>query len=339
MSTLRAITAPILSILPHPNADRLELAQLLGWTCVVPRGQYQPGDVVIYIPVDAVLPDALASRLGVSQYLSKGRVRAAKLRGVVSFGLVMANEDQLPAGEDLTEALGITKYEPPLHLSAGDVERPHPLLLPYTDIENIKNYIDLLEEGEEIIATEKVHGTNCTHGLLLEDDGAELWVAASRSHRRREDPTSTYWKTFDDRTRALLREAVAGGARSALLYKEVYGSKIQHLHYGLENQVADAAFDLRIDGRFVDYDDFVERCQRHGVPLVPPMYRGPFDRARLHALINGEGVATVIGQGKNILEGVVLKPTRERYNPITGRTILKWISDAYALDKNATDFH
>jgi RNA ligase (TIGR02306 family) len=123
------------------------------------------------------------------------------------------------------------------------------------------------------------------------------------------------------------------------LFKEVYGSKIQHLAYGLEGQVADAAFDLSLDGQYMDHDAFVALCDRHGVPVVPHLYRGPFDRAKLDAIVNGPGVKTVVGQGKHILEGVVLKPARERWNIYTGRTILKWISDAYALDKDATDFH
>ncbi len=338
MSTLKVIATPILSLSPHPNADRLELAQVLGWQCVVPRDRYVPGEVVIYIPVDGVLPEALSDKLGVTKYLSRGRVRAAQLRGVVSYGLVMPNEEGFEAGQDVTAHFGIEKFEPPITLSGGEVEAPHPLLTHYTDIENIKNYNDLMEPGEEVVATEKVHGTNCVHALIIEEDGREVFMASSHRHRRREDPESTYWRTFDDRTKALLREAVVGH-RAALLFKEVYGGKIQNLNYGLENQVADVAFDLQIEGRYMDYDDFVALCGRHGVPVAPVLYRGPFDRGALDAIVNGPGVSTQVGQRHHIMEGVVIKPVRERWNPVTGRTILKWISDAYALDKNATDFH
>ncbi len=337
MSTLRVITCPILSLSPHPNADRLELATVMGWRCVVPKDRYAVGDVVTYIPVDAVLPVALSDSLGVTQYLSKGRVRAAKLRGVISFGLVIPNEQNLPAGEDLTDALGVTKFEPPLRVMSGDLAPPHPCMLHYTNIENIKNYPEVLRPGEEVVVTEKVHGTNCVHALVIEE-GQEVWMAASHRHCRKEDPLSTYWRTFDDKTRALLREAIEGH-RSALLYKEVYGAKIQNLNYGLEREVADAVFDLRLDGDFIDYDVLEALCHKHGVPIAPLLYRGPFDQPVLEELVNGAGVKTQIGEGAHIMEGVVIKPSRERLNFDTGRTILKWISDAYALDKNATDFH
>lgn len=165
-----------------------------------------------------------------------------------------------------------------------------------------------------------------------------MFMAASHRHRRRQDPDSTYWRTFDDRTRALLRDAVQGH-KSALLYKEVYGAKIQHLNYGLKNQVLDVAFDLSIDGVYVDHDRFKALCEAHGVPMAPVLYRGPFDPVKLDQLVNQDQVRTVVGEGANIMEGIVIKPVRERWNPETGRTIFKWISDAYALDTKATDFH
>ncbi len=338
MSTLKVVVTPVLDINAHPNADRLEIASVLGWTCVVPKDVYQPGQSVVYIPVDAVLPVDLSDRIGVTRYLSNGRVRAAKLRGAVSYGLIMANEGDHPVGTDLTEALGITKFEPPIRVTSGDILPPHPALTHYTNIENIKNYPTLFEEGEEVIATEKVHGTNCIHALFIDEDGQEVFMASSHRHRRKQDPESTYWRTFDEATRALLREAIGNG-RTALIYKEVYGSKIQHLNYGLSNAVQDVAFDLCVDGRYVDYDRFKALCDTHRVSTAPLLYRGAFDRARLGELINGKGVKTVVGQGQHIMEGAVIKPTTERWNPLTGRTILKWISDAYALDKNATDFH
>ena len=338
MSTLKVLITPILSVSPHPNADRLELAQVLGWQCVTPKGHYQPGDLVVYIPVDSVLPEALSDRLGVTKYLSKGRVRAAKLRGVVSYGLVMPNEGGHPLGEDLFEHLGITRFEPPIVIQSGDVLPAHPGLTHYTSIENIKNHPDLFEEGEEVIATEKVHGTNCVHALIIEEDGTEVFMASSHRHRRRQDPESTYWRTFDEATKALLRAAI-GDHRAALLFKEVYGARIQHLNYGLTNAVSDVAFDLCLDGSYVDFDRFEALCDEHGVATAPLLYRGPFDRAALGEIVNGEGARTVVGDGANILEGVVIRPVKERWNGDTGRTILKWISDLYALDKNATDFH
>ncbi len=337
MSQRRALVVSIKNILPHPNAERLEIALVLGWSCVVPIGRYTPGDLVVYIPVDAVLPEALSDRLGVTRYLSNGRVRAAKMRGVVSYGLVFGNEESWEEGTDVTEHYGVTKYEPPIKVAAGDTIPMHPALSHYTDLENIKNYPDVLQEGEEVIATEKIHGTNCVHAAVVEGDEV-VFMAASHRHQRVEDPKSTYWRTFADASRNLLREAVQGH-KVAILFKEVYGSRIQNLNYGLENQVLDVAFDLCVDGRYLDYDVFKALCDKHGVATAPLLYRGPFDREHFEVLVNGEGVSTTLGEGEHIMEGIVIKPVCERWNELTGRTILKWISDAHALNKKTTDFH
>ncbi len=135
MSTLIVEVCQIQSVLPHANADRLELAQIKGWQCVVSRGKYRAGDIVTYVPVDAVLPDALAERLGVTKYLSKGRVRCARLRGEPSFGLIIDRENEAWAvGTDVREHYGIEKYLPPLTISAEGADVPHPLFVSYTEL-------------------------------------------------------------------------------------------------------------------------------------------------------------------------------------------------------------
>src|SRR5208282_2090591 len=107
MSTLVVEVCRIEKILPHPNADALELAHLKGWQCVVPKGKYIANDLVTYIPVDAVVPAALSDRLGITRYLSNGRVRCAKLRGEPSFGVLFDREDPTwTEGRDVREHYG-----------------------------------------------------------------------------------------------------------------------------------------------------------------------------------------------------------------------------------------
>ena len=66
----------------------------------------------------------------------------------------------------MREHYGITKYVPPLRPSAGDAAEAHPLFVSYTDVENLRNFPAVLAEGEEVVATEKVHGTNCRVGIV-----------------------------------------------------------------------------------------------------------------------------------------------------------------------------
>lgn len=82
VATIRAVT-------PHPNADSLDIAQVLGWQVVVGRNQFKEGDKVVYFAPDVVLPRELSDAWGVTQYLSKQRIKATRLRGEPSFGLVM----------------------------------------------------------------------------------------------------------------------------------------------------------------------------------------------------------------------------------------------------------
>ena len=76
----------ISEIKPHPNADKLELAKVLGYTCIVEKGKYTAGDAVVLIQPDTVLPDESWAEM----FKKRGnRVKAIRLRGHFSFGIVM----------------------------------------------------------------------------------------------------------------------------------------------------------------------------------------------------------------------------------------------------------
>jgi RNA ligase (TIGR02306 family) len=112
MSTFK-VTAEKLVIHPHPNADALELAQVGLYRAVVPKGQYKTGDVAIYIPEQAVLPDELIEEIGLTGRLAgkdKNRVKAVRLRGELSQGIVCRPKAVEDAGfwpsDDYAELLG-----------------------------------------------------------------------------------------------------------------------------------------------------------------------------------------------------------------------------------------
>lgn len=336
MSTLIVEVCRIDRVLPHPGADLLELAHIKGWQCVVPRGKYAAGSRVTYVPIDSVLPVELSDRLGVTKYLSAGRVRCARLRGEPSFGLVMDLEDESWAeGTDVRERYGITKYVPPLRPTAGDADEPHPLFVSYTDVENLRNFPGVLVEGEDVVATEKLHGTNCRVGVI---EGVPMAGSMEVRRKRPGDEAalanSTYWfPTTVPGVRALLDE-LAKSHRQVILFGEVFGSKVQNLHYGKRGEFGFAAFDLLIDGRYLDAPDFASACAAHGVPTAPVVYRGPYALDAIKAVSGGP---TTLAGGAHIREGVVVRPTRERTDPKVGRVILKYLSDEYLFAKGITD--
>ena len=109
----------IKDVVPHPNSDKLDIVTVLGYQCIAPKGKWCVGDWCVLIQPDTILPDSEWAKF----YKSKSsRVKAIKLRDVWSFGIVESLEI-LPhsfgfefakmEGEEISEILGITKYEAP----------------------------------------------------------------------------------------------------------------------------------------------------------------------------------------------------------------------------------
>lgn len=106
----------ITSIEPIENADKIEYASVLGWHCVVKKGEFKVGDKCIYVEIDSILPsdnpifDFMKDR--------KYRVKTIKLRGKISQGIIFPmsilpkDESKYSVGDDVTNILKIKKYEP-----------------------------------------------------------------------------------------------------------------------------------------------------------------------------------------------------------------------------------
>lgn len=333
MSNLIVPVTTIEALQPHPNADRLELAHVLGWQLVVPKGQYHIGQKLVYFPIDTILPLEVSERFGVTRYLSKQRIRCAKLRGEPSFGLAIPPDLDWPIGENVAEFYGARKYEPPVRVTAGDAEKDHPLFVAYTEIENMRNFPTVFEPGETVILSEKIHGTSARVGLIE----GELMAGSKQVRRKRpaEDrfASNTYWFPLSlEPVRALVEE-LGSEHRQVILFGEVYGSKIQSFHYGLHGVLGFRAFDLLLDGAYLDWPRFLEICARHGVETVPVLARLAFDLHEIRRF--SEGKTQLMQQDAHIREGVVVRPERERHDPRIGRVILKYVSDSYLFGEKS----
>jgi RNA ligase (TIGR02306 family) len=354
MSSLIVEVCEIAQVRPHPDADALELAIVKGWSCVIKKDSFRPGDRVVYFPVDTLLPLALSERLGVTKYLKAlrhdysaeglswgGRVGAAKLRGQVSYGLLIATEDSAwKVGDNVAGHYSVARWEPPAELGSDEREKDHPRFHAYTDIENWKNFPTAFRAGEEIVLTEKLHGTNARVALIQTDEGP-VWMAGSHNQRKKApvegEPPGLYWLPLTEPVKALLAaERFAG--RSVILFGEIFGAGVQDLHYGLHNNRKEfRAFDLSVDGQYLDADEFAAGCAAFGVATVPLLYRGPYSA---EVVRHHTGGLTRVCEQKQIREGVVLRPARERYSEeLSGRLVLKSISDDYVLRKGGTEYH
>ena len=324
----------------HPNADRLAICDVLGWQMVVPRGIYADGDKVVYFPPDTLIPAEWADLWGIRTYLKgkrNDRVGRVNLRGEPSFGLAVRppEEQDWPVGTNVAEFFGATKFEPPIRLSVGDAAPSHPLFHKYTDMENLRNYPQALEKGEEVVCTEKIHGTNCRVGLV---EGEEMAGSMElRRARRDEDKlaTNTYWFPWTLAGVSDLIHALADRKHAAqiILFGEVYGGSIQSLHYGVPKGggLGFRAFDILVGGDYLTYDEFAACCGEFGVETAPLLYRGPFSLANVRVASAG---ATDLDD-THMREGTVVRPVRERTHPDVGRLILKYLSDEYLLSKHS----
>ena len=109
-----------------------------------------------------------------------------------------------------------------------------------------------------------------------------------------------------------------------MLYGEVFGHGVQAYDYGTR-EIAARAFDLMVDGRYLDFWLFAELCDAHGVARVPLVYQGPFSLETMKQLSDGP---SLIG-GSHGREGVVVRPLIERHDPAVGRVVLKYVGDRY----------
>ncbi|MEU9073487.1 RNA ligase (ATP) [Kitasatospora sp. NPDC048538] len=354
MSTLR-VTAEKLVILEHPNADALELAQVGLYRAVVAKGSYRTGDYAVYIPEQAVLPEQLIGELGLTGKLAGSRadrVRAVRLRGELSQGIVcrpgvLADTDLAAAaerGEDFAELLGIVKWQPPVPTSmSGDVLSA-PDLLPWVDIENLKRYPDIFEPGEPVVLTEKLHGSCClvTYTAATGEVRVSSKGIGAQGLSLVEDERNLYWRAV----RAHGIPAVAArlaerlGAERVGVFGEVFGTGVQDLTYGASGRAelpGYAAFDVSavVDGRMEWYS--AAELLEGELPLVPELWRGPFDPEVVLGLAQGR--ETVSGRELHLREGVVVRPVTERWSmAVGGRAIAKVVSDAYLTRKGGTEY-
>ncbi|MFF4506033.1 RNA ligase (ATP) [Streptomyces sp. NPDC001401] len=354
MSTLR-VTAEVLTVHEHPNADALELAQVGLYRAVVAKGAYRTGDAAVYIPEQSVLPAGLIEELGLTGRLAgsnSDRVKAVRLRGELSQGIVcrpkaLADVDLARAaldGTDFAERLGITKWVPPIPPTMdGDVESA-PDLLPWVDIENIQRFPDIFTPGEAVVLTEKLHGSACLLTYLADEGRVHVSSKGfgAKSLALKEDPRNLYWRAMHGHGVAEVAARLAErlGARRVGIFGEVYGAGVQDLTYGADGRrdtLGYAVFDVsaEIDGtvRWLDAAELLDG----ELPLVPRLFEGAYDIGRV--LEVASGWETVSGRGLHLREGVVIRPAVERYSSVTGgRAIAKAVSGAYLTRKGGTEY-
>jgi len=171
-----AYVAKIDEIKEIVGADKIEQARIGGWNCIIQKGEYNVGDLVVVATTDAVIPESLSNAMNVTNYLRKGqRVRTVKLRGVYSECLIIPityiQGVKRVEGADVMGLLGIFKYEPPVkmvQLASGRTIRftENEAFNVYYKFPNQKNVPEMFNEEDYVQITRKIHGTNARYAIL-----------------------------------------------------------------------------------------------------------------------------------------------------------------------------
>lgn len=357
---------------PHPNADAIEIARVGDFQSIVKKGQFNDGDLAVYIPEQAIVPEKMLREMGMyDETRGKGglagslgnRVKAIKLRGVVSQGLIypLPNDGTGVVnieGMDCAEALGITKYEPtiPTHMRGRIIGADFDATAKY-DFDNLKKTPELFQDGEEVVITEKIHGTLLQIGVVPASQVNEKYyggrvVISSKGMGAKgfvldhEDETNLYAQAAKkhgllDIAVNLLVPVADTYDKPVFVFGEVFGrtaggSGVQDLTYTndiLDFRVFDLCIGNRGHERYSHQDDLEEFLEDSGLQQAPVLYRGPYSKEVVLEHTNG---LTTLAENSHIREGVVVKSATEEYHPRYGRKVAKSVSDAYLLRKGET---
>lgn len=245
LATIRTIK----TVEPIPNADSIVKLtfESTGWVCVTNKDTNpRPGDRRVYFEVDSVLP-----KLPIFEFMApyNYRVKTIKLRGQVSQGLSVPLTDladllhyppnnaidalRFLEGADVTDALGVVKYEiPETAQIGGDTKGPFPGFIEKTDEERAQN----LEQLEKLLAehefdvTVKMDGSSGTFYLFNGEFGV-----CSRNQELKDTEGNAFWKmarkyNIEKRMR---KYAAAGKMTNFAIQGEVAGPGIQSNRIGL----------------------------------------------------------------------------------------------------------
>lgn len=339
---MTAIVTNIKNIQKHTNSDTLVTAEVLGYQIVTREGLYAENDKVIFIPPDQTIPTEMAERMQITNYLkSRADINGdkvlvttrIKLRGEPSFGLLLRADENDAVDDDVSERLGVYKFAPPvkqMFRDGGFHGLPeHVDFHRFTDVESLRNFPNMFEDGERVIVTTKVHGTNSRVGFVKNESGeAEIFIGSRRLVRERND--GLYSLPLVHLNQMLEHLMQVEDIKSVIVYGELFGKGIQDLEYG-RGYVDYVAFDIKIDGAYLHPMDFMVLCDNYDIPTAPTVYVGSYSLNKIRELAEAPNSFG----GDHVNEGVVVRSLESQTHPKFGRKIGKYVSDAYLFRKNA----
>jgi RNA ligase len=370
----------------HPNADKLEIFDVGEYQVVSQKGTFKAGDLAVYIQPDSVVPQTEPFKWIWESYVGldgtvpekRRRITVKRLRKEWSEGLLLPVTDfdvlyvwsssisgvpsespemQVREGDDVSELIGITHYDPDLgkevaadsetfkkkrskyprslkgwwylllhklgiYTSGGQqngFDNEDGIDMPVFDVDAFKHYKTAFDIGELVEVTEKIHGSNAR---FVFRDGH--MYAGSRTQWKAEN-ANCIWRNVLKAQPWI--EEWCRAHEGYGLYGEVTPTQGENFKYGSPDPQF-FVFDIRSpEGTWLDYEStYIGDTTTTDLEWVPQLYEGPFDWEVISKLIDGQ---TTVPGAKGIREGIVIRPLKNRHVRGLGRLILKCVSNAY----------
>lgn len=321
VATIERVT----NVSKHPNADRLEVLDILGYQCVT-GDKFVAGDLVVFIHPDSVVPETEQFEFMRSRNF---RVRESRFRGVWSSGLVVPVPSGLAdraEGDEVGEEMGCKHYEKPLApCLAGHAKGNFPSFLIKTDEHLLKSCPGVLDEfrGLDCYVTVKYDGSSAT---FYKHEG--VFGVCSRNLDLKPDDNNAFWQIAN---RYDLANKIPDGFA---IQGEVYGEGIQKNPLGIKGieLAVFNVFDIK-KRAYIDFVDAKAVAERLGVPYVDVCLTQRFStnldiKETLKDLqVFADNLKYPNGA---CAEGIVIRPVLEYYSArLRGRMSVKVISTKY----------
>ena len=334
LATIQQIKA----ISPIAESDFLELARVMGWQCVVKKGEFTADNMGVYFEIDSFLP--LEERYEFlrknsyrnNPYMGEGfRIKTMKFRGEISQGLFLPlpvfpelASDSVTVGDDVTELLNIRKWEVPEMAGAGADTRigDKPYNIPTTDeirIQSEEKYLEQLN-GNPYYITTKYDGTSCT---VYHKDG-DCGVCG-RNYNYADDEKSAMWKYVH---KFNIHEKMKELGRNIAVQGEFCGGGIQNNRLKLlepELYVFDVV-DLDTF-KYLGLEEIIEITDKLGLKRVPLEEEGESFNYDLDEMLEKAKGKYPSGSNK---EGIVVR-SKQNIGRFNSRISFKVINNDFLL--------
>lgn len=329
---------------PIDGADRIELAHVLGWQCVVNKGQFQPVDIAVYFEIDSFLPirDEFefmrSSSYKKTDIMGEGfRLRTMRFRGQISQGLLLpvSQFPEIPknadVGDDVTELLGVRKWEiEERATTGGTVIGTLPYDIPHTDETRVQEEPELIQAfaGLEYYISTKMDGSS--HSIGIDENGFHV---TGHNYEYKDDGSSSFYKLVKAREyQAKMGDYMkALGMKTLTIQGELCAPGIQQNRLRLTKPEW-YVFTIRENGKRVGLKRMLQICEALDITPVPIEEVGtdlPSKYPTVEALLSRADGEYPNGGKK---EGIVIRPTEPVFCPLISASLsMKVVSNKYLL--------